>query len=291
MIKSFVCIFVLLFSTLSFAVDVIKINHDQSPTDSRTLYKIDILNKVMQATQEKYGPYKIIMQGPATTNSRAVLEVKSGETINTFLAITTEQWEKNTIAIRIPVRRGILSYRLLATTQKKLHLFKDIKSVEDLKKLRVGIRTGWVTTDILKNAGFNVFEANSYEGLFYMLSSGRIDYFPRGANEIYPELNLRKDKLPNLRVEPDLALYIPAPYYFFVSPHNKKLAQRITEGLEVIIENNILNDVFEQYYGDSINKSELNSRHLLAVGNPTLSEKTPFERKELWFEFDSVPTK
>lgn len=270
----------------SMAIDVIRINHDVSPTDSRTLYKIDILNKVMQATKDKYGAYKIIMQGPATTSSRAILEVKSGETINTFLAITTKEWENNTLPIRIPVRRGVLSYRLLTTTDEKLDLFKDIKSVDDLKKLKVGIKSGWVTTQILKDKGFNVFEANSYEGLFYMLSSGRIDYFPRGVNEAYKEVALRKSKLKNLTVESDLALYIPAPYYFFVSPHNKKLAQRIKEGLEIIIANKVLNEVFEQYYGEDLRKSRLNERRLLNIGNPTLSEKTPFGRKELWLEHD-----
>lgn len=286
-IGTLVCAVLFFYSSLTLAVDIIKVNHDQSLTDSRTLYKIDVLNKVMQATKEKYGPYEIIMQGPATTNSRAILEVKSGKTINTFLAITTQEWEKNTLPIRIPVRRGILSCRLLATTEDKLPLFEDIKSLEDLKELKVGIKAEWVTTEILKKAGFNVFEANSYEGLFYMLSSGRIDYLVRGVNEIYPELNQRKDTLPNLRVEPNLALHIPAPYYFFVSPHNKKLAQRITEGLEIIIKNKVLDEIFEKYYGDSFMRANLKARRLLRVGNTTLSQKTPFERKKLWLEFDS----
>ena len=286
LIKRCIVLFLFCFSSFSFALDVIKINHDKSPSDSRTLYKIDILNKVMMATQEKYGPYKIVMQGPATTSSRAILEVISGETINTFLAITTEEWEKNTLAIRIPVRRGILNYRFLATTEEKLPLFENIKSVDDLKDLKLGIKSGWVTTDILKKEGFNVFEANSYEGLFYMLSTGRIDYFPRGANEIYTELALRSDKLKNLRIEPHLALYIPAPYYFFISPHNKKLAQRIKEGLEIIVKNKVLKHVFEQYYGDSIQKLNVSERKLLVIGNPTLSDKTPLERKDFWFEND-----
>lgn len=285
-IKRLIVMCMLSFSYFSYGMDVIRINHDMSPTDSRTLYKIDVLNKVMQATEAKYGPYKIIMQGPATTTSRAILEVKSGVTINTFLAITTKEWEENTLPIRLPVRRGVLSYRLLATTQEKLPLFEDLNSIDELKKLKVGLRKGWVTTELLKSQGYNVFEANSYEGLFYMLSTGRIDYFPRGMNEIYKELSTRQKKLKNLVVEPNLALYIPAPYYFFVSPHDKKLAQRITEGLEIIIANKELNKVFNAFYGEDIDKANLLSRSILNVGNPQLSPKTPTQRKSLWLEND-----
>jgi len=179
----------------------------------------------------------------------------------------------------------------LAINKDNSLIFKKIKTVDELKKLRVGLRRGWATMNIMKAQGFNIVEANNYEGLFHMLSSGRIDYIPRGINEIYHELDKRKEKLPNLLVEENIALAIPAPFYIFVSPTEPKLAERLEYGLEIIVKNKVLHDIFYKYYGKDIAKSNLSKRNTFVIDNPYLPDKTPLKRKELWFENDEVTFK
>lgn len=273
-------------SNLSWATDIIRVNKGHARSDLQTQYKMDVVTTALELTKKIYGPYKILTQGPATTVDRAILEIKSGKTINTFFAVTTNKWEENTLPIRVPIRRGILNYRLLAIHKDKADLFKDIKTVEELKKLKVGVRSGWATTKILKKQGFNVVEANSYSGLFYMLSSGRVDYIPRGLNEIYGELERLNEELPGLTVEPNLALHIAAPFYIFISPEDERLAERLNMGLELMVENKQLNKIFDQYYKTNILKAGLKKRYILGIENEDLPEKTPLNRKEFWFEND-----
>lgn len=281
-----VSVILLIISQPSLGLDTVRVNKGKSRSDLQTRYKMDIVNRALSITEPIYGPYEILTQGPATSINRAILEVKSGKTINTFFAITTPKWEENTLPIRIPIRRGILNFRLLAINSEKLSLFNDIRTLDELKKLKVGLRSGWATTRILKEQGFNVVEANTYMGLFYMLSSGRVDYIPRGMNEVYGELERLNVELPNLMIEPSIALHIPAPFYIFVSPNEKRLAERLTMGLEKMVENRELHDIFDRYYAENLKKTAIEKRHLLYIKNSHLPVKTPLGRKELWFEHD-----
>jgi ABC-type amino acid transport substrate-binding protein len=273
-------------SSCIFAIDIIRINKGQIRGDEKHRYKIEIIETAMNLTAPEFGPYKIITQGPSTSIQRAILEIKSGKTINTYFAVTTNEWEQNTNAIKIPIRRGILNFRLLMINKEKLSLFEKITTIKELKKLKVGLRSGWATTRQLKNQGFNVVETSSYNGLFNMLSSGRIDYIPRGINEIYQELELFKDKLPNLMVEPKISLRTPTPFYIFVSPNQTRLAERLEVGLEMMVKNKDLLKIFINRYSQFLEKADLHKRLLINIKNKELPSGTPLKRKELWFEYD-----
>ena len=275
------------FPLTSFAIDIVKINKGRTSIDERTQYKMDILQKALEITQNKYGAFDIQIHGPHTAIKRAMMEVHSGKTINTFMAITTPEWEEKTIPIRIPVRRGILNYRLLSINVAHKDKFLQVNNINDLKKIKAGVREGWATSEVLEQQLFNVFKADTLDGLYYMLLSDRIHYIPRGPNEIYSELASRKKSHPNLIIEPNLALYIPAPYYIFISPKEPKLAKRIEDGLEMMIENGDLKEIFYRYYKERIEQAKLLKRKIIRIGNPLLPINTPLARKELWFENDN----
>ena len=77
-----------------------------------------------------------------------------------------------------------------------------------------------------------------------------------------------------------------APYYIFVSPHEKRLAERIEQGLEMMIEDGSHKALFDKYYAAKIVAADLPSRHIIRIENTKLSPETPLNRKELWFEYD-----
>lgn len=276
-----------LFSSFLNAKDIVYLDKDASIYDKRMLYKLEVLKTSLEKTKADYGDYAIVERALLAVKKRAVVEVQSGENINVMMAVTTQALEDALLPIRIPIRRGLLEHRLLVTTKNNVELFSTVKNLQQLKTLTLGLKKSWAMTDVLKYHGFPIFETNTLDGLFKMLSAGRIKYMPRGINEIYDEIDSRSATLTNLAVEPRLMLSIKSPYYIFVSPKFPKLAKRIEEGLEIMVADGTLKQIFNRFYGEKIKKAQLSKRIMIELTNPNLPKNIPFDRKELWFEFDN----
>lgn len=280
-----VAMFTLINSAPLTAMDVVRYERGQSQLDQRVNYKREVLKAALEQTIDTHGPYQLTTNAPRMNSMQAMRQLQTGgEVLNTFIALTNPEWEANTIPIRIPIRRGILSYRLLLVHQNDLELFKRVNTLSDLRQLTVGLRHNWSLTKSMRAMQFTIVPASSYDGLFMMLERHRFNYIPRGINEVFGEYESRKDDLPNVRVEPRIALHIPSPTYIFVSPAYPQLAKRLEEGLERMIANGSLEALFQKHFADDIKRADLNNRHIIEVGNPLLPEKTPLQRKELWFD-------
>lgn len=265
------------------AIDFVRMTKEPDLNAKKYLYKKSILIHALEETKAEYGPYRITAYAHRSSNTRAILEVKSGKNINVFMALTTPDWEKNTLAIRVPIRFGILNYKLLTINKNYKERFNKVTDLSDLKSLRVGLRAGWAITPIFKEAGFNVIESNTFEGLFYMLANDRVDYIPRGINEVFDEIETYQDEMPNLAVQPTLALTLPCPFYIFVSPSEPRLAERLTLGLKKIRDNGTLKRVFNQYYADNIKQANIEQRTMLFIKNNLLPPQTPKDIDQYWF--------
>ena len=273
----------LIFSTYLSANDEIRFEKGQSVNDVRMAYKLEILRTAMEKTLPGYGPYTISTN--ATLNTlRAQLAIQEGKAINVYIALTDNNWEKVAIPIRIPIRRGILNFRLLLVHKDDLPLYKDIQTTENLKQLKAGLLHSWTTTKLMEQADFKIIKAKSYEGLFKMLDSHRFNFLPRGIHEIYAEFEQYKDTLKNIAIEQELLLVVPSPSYVFVSPKYPRLAKRLEEGLETMVQDGTLNVIFNTYFGENIQKANLNNRRILRLTNPLLPKDTPLDRPELWFD-------
>lgn len=272
-----------------FALDIIKWPDGGISQANNDKYKLDVVTMAMEKTVGNFGPYKLqLVPVPVMTIMRAREVLRQGNEINIYTALTTNEWEQETIPVRIPIRRGILNYRLLLIHRNNLSTFANIESVDQLKRLKVGSPLGWATTGILKEEGFNVIRAKSLEGMFYMLDGGRFDYFILGLNEIFREQDKYKLKL-ETTIEPNLALNLAAPTYFFVAPKDKRLAKRIEAGLEIMVKDGSLRKIFNETYGEALAIANLKYRKIINVRNPTLPPLTPLNRKELWYDpFEAI---
>ena len=267
----------------SHAIDEIRFEKGQSASDVRMAHKLEILHTAMDKTIPDYGPYTI--SADVTLNTlRAQLAIQEGKTINVYIALTDNIWEKIAIPIRIPIRRGILNYRLLLVHRDDLPLFREVQTIEDLKRLKAGLLHFWTTTKIMQQTGFNIITASNYDGLFKMLDSHRFNYLPRGINEIFAEFEQYKPTLKNIAIEPDLLLVIPTPSYIFVSPQYPRLAQRLKKGLEIMIHDGTFEAIFNKYFAANIKRANLHNRRILRLTNPLLPQETPLNRSELWFD-------
>lgn len=267
-------------------IDIIKLNSGHAASDQRHLYNWEVIEAALVASQNKYGAHKIKITGSAIPNHQRLKALVQGRFLNVAMHLTNQEWEDTAIPIRVPIRRGIFSYRLLMINKDKEQTFKSISTVEHLKYMRVGVRKSWTTRIILEHLNFNIVDAYSYDAVFGMLDKGRFDYVPRGINEIFGELEYRKSELTNIMIEPDIALYIPSPYYIFVSPKTPRLAARLEYGLNEMIKSGQLQDIFFKHYGDFIKQAQIHNKRIIQIGNPVLPKETPLENKSLWYDFN-----
>ena len=269
-------------SSESHDIDTVITTSSSSKLDVRAKYTNVIINKALTLSVDKYGPFKLMHKPISTIDNSTFYELSRGHEINVVMTPATPDKDRLAIPIRIPIRRGILNYRLLLINKSKLDLFKNITSANQLKAYTVGMHANSATSEIMKVLGYRVIEGASYDGMFKQLSLDRFDYIPRGIHEVYDELALRKGTIDNLVIEPNLALYMPMPYYIYVSPAFPRLAKRLKYGLEKMIKKKLIKQIFDEFYAEDMAKANLSKRTIIDIGNPFLSSKTPFERSELW---------
>jgi hypothetical protein len=214
---------------------------------------------------------------------RVMESVRSG-VISVMWGGTSEEMERDFIPIRIDAYRGLMNHRLFFIRQGDQARFDNIKTLEDLKQIRLGQGRSWQDASILESAGLNVVKTTKKPSLYHMLDGGRFDAFPRGANEVWTELSAFPDL--KLTVEKNLVLIYPLPTYFFVSHKDPVLAKDIELGLESAIKDGAFNKYF---YGspevqEALGKADLGNRRAIRINNPYLPKATPLDRKELWLD-------
>lgn len=280
--------FVILLITITIAsnvwgMDVLKYYQGEGINDVKLAQKIEVLTTALEKSQDRYGDYKIVLDAPMMNNFRATMALKEGTELNVYISLENGTIENESIPIRIPVRRGLMSYRLILTTEKNLPLFKNVSTLEDLKKILVGSKHSWQLTKILKNEGFDIITTPNYNTIFDMLSHDRFVYLLRGVNEIFQEKELRSESNPDLVVEPNLLIYLPTAIYVFVSKTEPRLAERLEYGLNVMVKDGSLKAIFDKYYLQFIEQADIENRTVIEIDNHFMLDKASLERKELWF--------
>jgi len=226
-------------------------------------------------------PHKLTAHAvPPFPASRTVKQMADGR-YNVAWAHTDPQRESELRPIRIPMYRGLGGWRLLFIREEDRELFSRISTVDQLREPIGGQGHDWPDTQILRANGFDIRTSVSRDSLFQLLNHKRIDFFPRGLNEVWDEQGLPETK--GLIVEKRLVLRYPTAFYLFVTRDNEELANILETGLERAIASGAFQRMFMQFMGETIKKADLKRRTILEITNPTLSSKTPLERKELWF--------
>jgi hypothetical protein len=273
----------MLWAPLLPAMDHIRYEKGQSTLDTRVNYKEAVLKLALEHTVDNYGPYVITTDAPWMNSLQARKQLQSGKQLNVYIAATNKEWEEETLAIKIPVRKGLLNYRLLLIHKDNLDLFDKITTLDQLKQLSAGLLHDWSITSLMEAQGFNIIQGSNYDGLFRMLDFQRFHFIPRGVNEIFSELVQRNAILNNVIIAPNIALYIPTPSYIFVSPQYPRLAKRLEEGFEMMIKDGSFDALFQQYFADDIAKAQLSHRRILKLDNNHNLNGLPIDRPELWF--------
>lgn len=239
-------------------------NYDSPPI--RALFSL-----ALEQTPE-YGAYKVT-RSPEMGQGRVLRELEQPQSTLVDIAnvATSNEREDNLRSIPIPIDGGLLGLRVCVVLRESLPMFEGIKTLSDLQQsgIRIGQGTHWPDSPILQASGIPVITHSRYEILFRMLENHRFECFARGVSEVVFDLELEEDI--DFIIEPDLLIAYPMPSYFFVSRANHEVAQRIQLGIERAIHDGSFGQFLEQYYGNAVDKLNLDSRHIIVLDNPYLT--------------------
>jgi hypothetical protein len=268
-------------------VTVVTYPRSISEADSQYVYDYELLRLALEKTRDQYGAAELRPSADSMNQARAAEEIIAGSgLINIFARSTSPEHEERMLPVRIPLDKGLVSYRLFLIRADMQPRFAAVKTLEELKRFSAGSFTTWADTRILRDAGFQVVTGDNYEGLFKMLVAGRFDFFSRSIDEAFREYEERKGELPDMKIEDTILLYFPTTRYFFVqrSPEGKKLAERIEAGLNKMIRDGSFDAHFRKYKGPAIAMAELKKRKVFRISNAHLTRETPLARRELWYD-------
>lgn len=243
---------------------------------------VELLKAALDRTAAKYGPYQLRPSPLPMNQERSIRELQQGK-VDVFWTAATDERERLLLPVRIPIEKGLLSYRVALIAKDHQPVIDQVRTLAGLRKLVIGQGIGWMDTDVYRYNGINVAVAN-YNSLFEMLSRGRVDLFPRGVGEVFDEYRVFSKSNPGLAIEKNLLIYYPWPYYFFFNRETgRQLAKRVEEGLRMMIRDGSYDRWFQRHYEAAIRRANLPGRRLIRLKNPLLPKNTPLDDPSLWF--------
>ncbi|MRV75224.1 hypothetical protein GJ700_26255 [Duganella sp. FT92W] len=253
--------------------------------DARYDYDWLVLRTALEKTAASHGPFEMKQFSEAMSPQRVAQELALPHgRVNVMARAAAPAFERDFLTIRIPIDKGLLGYRVLLVRKDDLSRFAQVRSLQDLRKLRAGMGKGWADVAILAHAGLPVVEGSAHENLYAMLMAKRFDYFARGVDEAQWEIKEYGARYPQMAIEPTLLLRYPLPRYLFVrrDAEGESLARRLKAGLETMVQDGTLDALFRQHKSGVIEPLHLDRRRLLTLANPGLPD-TPLNRPELWY--------
>ncbi len=210
------------YATETAVISQIRVPKPRSEHDVSHQYYMALLRKALQKAAAGR-PLPDIVPVAEMEQGRAVRELEKGQILDLFWMGTDRDKEQQLRAIRIPLERGLMGFRMLTIRRNQIDKFSQISSLQQLHKLTACQGLSWPDTKILQNAGLKVQTSPVYENLFKQVNAGRCDYFPRGLHEGQTELRERIALYPDLVRSPNLILHYPFAIYFFTGKQNEAL--------------------------------------------------------------------
>ena len=273
-------LFTSLFSCSVVASDRLVVTHYQS--QARYVFGLNVLNL---ALGKVYGDYEVrSLNEEAVNEARGERLIIDGLLDLQFMS-TTAYREANMIPIKIPIYRGMLGLRLLLVKPEINHKIKEVQQLEDLREYVGGHGALWGDLPVYPANNLPVIPVNQYNSIFSMLKEGRFDYFHRGVQEIWGELERYKQ---DLVVADNLILYYPLPVYFFIGKHRPELADALKQGLTLALNDGSYQELFDAHFSEMLDKAQVKQRRLIELSNPELPKDTPWIDRSWWMDSSSV---
>ncbi len=239
-------------------------------------YFEDILRAAMKATVAKDGEYSLKPYIENVPSERIVHEAIRGEIINVSWGPAIQQLTDLELqTIPIPILNGLGGIRLMIINKGEQEKFAHIHDLNSLKSIKIGQHRGWIDANLIENNGVPVVRAERFAYLVSMLDNGRFDALTLGSNHILDSLadiNGWEDE-ERFEIEDNLIVYYPLPFFFYVNQDEKDLAKRLERGLKLLKTNGQMDTIFNQHFGDLVERLNIKKRTAIILNNPYISEQ------------------
>lgn len=237
-------------------------------------YYLDMLQAALKATQKIEGDFRIDFTEESLSSQRKRELMIEGTRVNVDRFIVDDGFTADEhsllIKVNVPLLHGFLGYRVPLIRKGSQHLFDNVKNINDLRKIRMGMGKGWEGW-LYEQNGFSVTEPIGMTMLLKMLAAGRFDFVPLGATEIQTEYTIENNQTLNLYPEKNLLIHYNLSPYFFVSGKHPELARRLEIGLKKIAKNGIEKKIFDKYYAAKLKDLNFANRTIIEVINTNKS--------------------
>ncbi len=239
-------------------------------------YFVKVLKLSLDKTKDQYGEYTLRFH-PKMNRDQALAKLRENSTPNAIRMLMPKKHVlsmENIRHIPFPLQRGILGYRICSYSDTLHRRVANISRLAELKSFSFLQGVGWPDGDILSHHGFDVnivdlstLEGNPIRGMYEMAANGQVDFFCRGAHELKAESGLRR-QVPSLKTEQTMALYYPAPLFFYVGKSNTTLANRVLDGLQMAYKDGAFLSLWKEHYDERLVFSNLEKRKIYRLDSP-----------------------
>lgn len=264
------------------ATQTIRYPAGESQQDLRQEYIYDVLKLAMHLTEKDFGPYQLKPEGFGLVQERLIAELAAQRTIDVVPLPALERGYPGLQPIKIPLRQGLLGWRLLLIRCEDQVYFNDFVTLQDLNHKRAGYSLNWGDLPVNRLNFENLTTVSGYEALFQMLSTDRFDFIHRGLHEIIAEAETFSAQYPNLCIEKNLILQYPLPEYIYLHEDNEQLARRLQAGLEMAASSGRLRALALNTYQDTFARLNIHNRRLIPLANPMPIDTSKVDDNNYW---------
>lgn len=227
-----------------------------------------VLRLLLDKTIETHGPYTIDYVTQKYTSDRLRAMVIQEDGLDLMWSTVTSDREDKMLSIDYDLFRGLNGYRVLVIAKGNPKNISKQLSLDELKKLTVGLGGQWSDTEIMQSNGFQVKTAFTHESLFKMLSAGRFDFMTRGIHEVQYELTAYKNL--SIELEQEIMFFYCHPVRFYMNKNNIELYLRLIQGLSLAKADGSLDALFDGFTSlkESYAAVNLSKRRLYILNNP-----------------------
>lgn len=272
-----------IFATHAVALETIFVTHPYKG-ETRFNYHVALMNEALTKISDEDTYY--VLKGIETdANESLLVRLLELGRIDLMFRPVSKTMENNFLPIRIPLDKGLLGWRLLLINKKKQTKFNQVKTLNDLQKIKLIQGQGWNDVLVYEFNGVPIFQENQFSKMFNIISKqADIDAFPRGIQEIFDEHDEWSKSYPQLAIEQSVVLHYDFVRYVWLKPNEQGqfLKNKIELGLEMMLEDGSFDEIFNQYFGDIIKKANLENRVKIELENPFMPDTVPYDREELW---------
>lgn len=153
--------------------------------DHDDYYFSKVLELALAKTVSTHGPYQIELVPVMPITNRLLREIELGRVDITWMPYNINA-PAQLMPIKIRLLKNLSDHRVFLIRADDQARFSQVKTIEDLRRLRGGIGSHWPDRIVMEENGLPLVLSMSYFNLFKMLASNRFDYYSRGVHQVLP---------------------------------------------------------------------------------------------------------